>query len=407
MLFVTIIKVALRCLWANKLRTFLAMLGIIIGVGAVISMLALGTGVQKQVIDATSAMGTNLLLIRAGQRAVSGVITGTQQTLTLEDAEAIVNSIVGVERVAPVMNGTVQAQYFNKNSRLSVIGTTTTYFPIRNFEIEKGRMFTETEADKLARVAVLGPMTVQNLFGTDEPVGQQVKLNGINFLVIGVTKSKGDTGFFNLDDQAIIPFSTALKEVFGQTAVHKSSIREIDVQGADSADVSKLQDDTSALLRKRHKLSTDAQDDFTIRNQAELLETRAAQLRFFKILLGGIASISLLVGGIGIMNIMLVTVTERTREIGVRKAIGAKSRDIMSQFLLESVLLSSLGGLIGVAAGISGAKAFAGFFDMPTIVETTSAVVSLSFSIGVGVVFGSYPAFRAAQLDPIEALRYE
>jgi putative ABC transport system permease protein len=407
MLFFTIIKVALRCLWSNKLRTFLSMLGIIIGVGAVIAMLALGTGVQKQVIDMTSAMGANVLMIRAGQRSVGGVITGTQQTLTLEDAEAIVNSVADVERVAPVMNGTVQAKYMNKNERLNVIGTTLSYFPARNFEVEKGRSFTETEAEKMGRVAVLGPVTVDTLFGTDDPLGQVVKLNGINFTVIGVTKSKGDTGFFNYDDQAIIPFSTALKEVFGQTAVHKSSIREIDVQAADNADVSKIQADTSVLLRKRHKLTGDAQDDFMVRNQAEILETRSQQVGLFKVLMAGIASISLLVGGIGIMNIMLVTVTERTREIGVRKAIGAKGRDIVFQFLLEAVLLSTLGGLIGVAAGIGGAKVLASIFQMATIVETGSAIISLSFAAAVGVIFGSYPAIRAAQLDPIEALRYE
>lgn len=407
MLFLTILKVALKCLWANKLRSFLAMLGIIIGVGAVISMLAIGTGAKKQVMDRMTAMGTNLLVIRAGQRAVGGVISGQQQTLTLEDAESIINAFSDAQRVAPVMNGSAQLKYYNKNSRVSVVGTTPSYFPVRNFEIEKGRCFTEPEAEKLARVAVLGPLTVENLFGTDDPLLQTVKINGINFMVVGVMKSKGDQGWYNPDDQAIIPFSTALKEVFGQSAVKKSSVKEIDVQGGDDADITKLQADATTLLRKRHKLPSDAPDDFTIRNQAELLANAADTLGTFTMLLACIASISLLVGGIGIMNIMLVTVTERTREIGVRKAIGAKGRDILSQFLIEAIMMSGLGGLIGAAAGIESASLIGKFSPFPAIVEPTSVIISISFAAAVGVFFGYYPAYRASLLDPIEALRYE
>ena len=410
MLFWNIIKVALKCLVANKLRSFLAMLGIIIGVGAVISMLALGAGAQKRILDRMTAMGTNLLIIRAGQRGTGGVMSGTQQTLTLDDAEAIVNKFPEAERVAPVVNGSVQAKYFNKNARISVIGTAAAYFPIRNFELEKGRLFTEQEAERLARVAVLGPMTVTNLFGENDPLGQMVKMNGINFTVIGVLKAKGDQGFYNPDDQALIPYSTALKEVFGQTAVKAHSIREIDVQGADNADLTRLQEDITALLRKRHRLSSTASDDFSIRNQAEMLSAASEMGDTFNILLGGIASISLLVGGIGIMNIMLVTVTERTREIGVRKAIGAKDRDILGQFLIEAILMSAIGGVIGVAAGIGGAKAIPQierFNQFLTLVTPFSIIISLSFSVAVGVFFGFYPAWRAAKLDPIDALRYE
>ena len=408
MLIFVILKVALKSLLANKLRSILAMLGIIIGVGAVIAMMAIGAGSQKQVMDRFTAMGTNLLVVRPGQRVVQGVVSGLQQTLTVEDAQAIVDQLPAVQRVAPVINGNLQAKYMNKNSRINVLGTVPAYMPVRNFEVEKGRSFTERESDQLGHVTLLGPMTVDNLFGKDDPLGQTVKMQGINFTVVGVLKSKGDQGFYNMDDQAIVPFSTALKEVFGQTAVKKSSIKEIDIQANPDADVAKLQDDVLALLRKRHKLAAGAPEDFTIRNQAEMLENASASNRTFGVLLACVGSISLLVGGIGIMNIMLVTVTERTREIGVRKAIGARGRDIMGQFLLEAVLMSCLGGLIGMAIGVTGASLIGHFIaQFPTIVEPSAVIVSMSFAIAVGVFFGYYPAYRAAQMDPIVALRYE
>ena len=407
MLFWVVIKVALKSLLANKLRSFLAMLGIIIGVGAVIAMLAIGEGAQKQVLDRWTAMGVNLLIVRPGQRGVGGVITGQQQTLTTDDAEAIVNAFPAVKSVAPVINGSAQVKYFNKNTRISVVGTAATYFPIRNFEIERGRLFSAQEAERLARVAVLGPVTVDNLFGGDDPLGQQVKVNGINFTVIGVFKSKGDQGWYNADDQAIIPYSTALKEIFGQTAVKAHSIREMDIQAADDADLTRLQEDLTTLLRKRHRKQPADSDDFLIRNQAEILANASANTQTFKILLLSVASISLLVGGIGIMNIMLVTVTERTREIGVRKAIGAKDRDILGQFLIEAILMSGIGGVIGAAMGIGGAQLIAKYTTYLTIVQPSSVIISISFSAAVGVFFGFYPARRAALMDPIEALRYE
>ena len=407
MLFLIIIKVAIKSLLANKLRSILAMLGIIIGVAAVIATLAIGAGTQKQVVDQMTAMGTNLLVIRPGQRVVNGVVSGQQQTLTVEDAQAVIDQLPTVKKVAPVINGNLQAKYFNKNSRINVVGTVPAYLPVKNFEVEKGRTFTEGESEQLARVALLVPQTVENLFDKNDPLGQQVKMQGINFTVIGVLKAKGDSGFYNMDDQAIIPFSTALKEVFGQTAARKSSIKEIDIQANDDADVSKLQDEVTALLRKRHRLATDTPDDFTIRNQAELLEQRSSTVRIFGVLLASVGSISLLVGGIGIMNIMLVTVTERTREIGVRKAIGARGRDILGQFLLEAVIMTVFGGLIGVGLGITSTALVSHFFQFSTLVELTSVIISMSFAIAVGVFFGWYPAHRAAQMDPIEALRYE
>jgi len=402
MLFWTIVKVALRSLSANKLRTLLSMLGIIIGVGAVISMLALGAGAQKQVLDSIQSMGTNLLIVRSGQAGMRGVSMGAQDNLTVQDAETLLQKIPAILTVSPVVGGSVQMKYFNKNVRTNVTGAAVTYFEIRSFPVEKGRMFTEAEVNRNARVAVLGPVTAENLFDAQDPIGQTIKLKGINFKVVGVLKSKGDQGYFNPDDQAIIPYTTAMKQVLGLEYV-----REIDLQIDPKANLDEVQDQTAEQLRKAHRLQPDTPDDFNIRNQAEFIETASSFSRVFTVLLGGIASISLLVGGIGIMNIMLVTVTERTREIGVRKAIGARNRDILLQFLLESMLLSCTGGLIGVIIGLLTALLISRFSQFPTVIQLHSVLLAFGFAAGVGVFFGFYPANRAARLDPIEALRYE
>lgn len=402
MLFWTILRVALRSLAANKLRTLLSMLGIIIGVGAVISMLALGTGAQKQVLEGIQSMGTNLLIVRSGQAGMRGVSMGTQDSLTLDDAEVLLRKLSAVQAVSPVVGGSVQMKFLNHNVRTNITGAALTYFDIRNFPIEKGRIFQESEVNQHARVAVIGPVTAENLFGIQDPIGKTMKLKGINFQIVGVLKSKGDQGYFNPDDQAIIPYTTAMKQVLGLEYV-----REIDLQIDPKADINLAQEEATALLRKSHRLQPDTPDDFNIRNQAEFIETASSFSRVFTILLGGIASISLLVGGIGIMNIMLVTVTERTREIGVRKAIGARNRDILLQFLLESMLLSCTGGLIGVLLGLGLALLISRFSQFATVVEPTSVLLAFAFAAGVGVFFGFYPARRAASLDPIEALRYE
>ncbi|MHC4913864.1 MAG: ABC transporter permease [Planctomycetota bacterium] len=403
MLFWTIVKVALKTLLANKLRSFLAMLGIIIGVGAVISMLALAAGARSQVMSRITSMGTNLLVIRPGQRRRRGVRSGSYQNLKLEDAEAIVREVPGVAEVAPVVMGGAQLKYYGRNTSCSVVGTSITYFPIRSFEVEKGRCFTEVESERLARVAVLGPATADALFGESDPLGEIFKLKGINFRVIGVLKSKGDQGWFNPDDQALVPYSTAMKQLFGT-----DHLREIDIRAEDGADLDAVVAGTTALLRRRHRLAPEEDDDFHIRNQAELLEMASTVLRTFTILLGSIAGISLLVGGIGIMNIMLVTVAERTREIGVRKAIGARDRDILGQFLFESILLSGLGGVLGIGFGVGIARLISwASKDFITVVEPLSVILALSVSAAVGIFFGFYPALRASWLDPIEALRYE
>ncbi|MDX1920361.1 MAG: ABC transporter permease, partial [Candidatus Caenarcaniphilales bacterium] len=347
MLFLIILKVALKSLISNGLRSFLSMLGIIIGVGSVISMLALGAGAQKQVLERINSMGTNLLIIRPGQAGSRGISLGNQDNLTLQDAEAIFEKVKEVEQVAPVVSGSVQMKYLNRNVRTNVTGSSSTYFPIRNFEIDKGRAFRDREVNQRARVAVIGSLTAENLFGSEDPLDKTFKLKGMNFRVVGILKSKGDQGWFNPDDQAIIPYTTAMKQVFGL-----DYLREIDIQTYKDADLNQAQDKISQVLRRTHRVPEDEPEDFNIRNQAESLETASSFTKTFTILLGSIASISLLVGGIGIMNIMLVSVTERTKEIGIRKAIGAKEKDILLQFLIESLLLSMIGGFIGLFFGL-------------------------------------------------------
>ncbi len=347
-------------------------------------------------------MGTNLLVVRPGQRGTGGVISGTQQNLTLDDAAAILKEVHGVASISPVVGGTQQVKYMNNNTRTNVSGVSATYFPIRNFEVEHGDPITDADVDRTARVAVIGPVTSDNLFGASEAVGQMVKIGGINFRVIGVLKSKGDQGYFNPDDQVLLPYSTAMKQLLGV-----EYLREIDVQGETNANLDEVQRGTVELLRKRHKVQPGLADDVNIRNQKELQDNFLASQQTFTILLATVAGISLLVGGIGIMNIMLVTVTERTREIGIRKAIGAKDFDILSQFMIEAVLMSSLGGLLGVIGGVVAAAIIGRMTQFQSIVQAFSIILSATFSAAVGIFFGFYPAYRASQLDPIDALRYE
>ncbi len=397
-----VVKVALRSLLANKMRSFLAMLGIIIGVGAVISMLSIGAGAQKQILQQVTAMGTNLLIVRPGQGRTGGVSTGDTQNLKIEDAKALLQASPLIDAVAPVVSGNFQVKHLNKNTRSNVLGTTITYFSLRNMIVEKGRIFELNEAESLTRVAIIGPVTAENLFGKNDPLEENIKINGINFKVIGILKSKGDQGFSNPDEQVVIPYKTAMKQLLGV-----DYLREIDIHVVEGGNLDNVQKITTDLLRKRHRTAEDMPEDFNVRNQADILETASSISQTFTVLLGGIASISLLVGGIGIMNIMLVTVTERTKEIGIRKAIGAKEKDILRQFLIESIVMSSLGGFIGMFMGILTAQIISNLSQFKTIVSIQSVIISLSFAIIVGVFFGLYPAKRAADMDPIEALRYE
>jgi putative ABC transport system permease protein len=408
MLFWTIVKVGLKSLLGNPLRSFLTMLGIIIGVGAVISMISVVSGAEKKIMTSINSMGTNLLVVRPGQSGFHGVMSGTQQTLTLADAQAIRDEIEGVQRLAPGVSGSAQIKYQNRNTRTRVTGTAGTYLPIRDYTVEKGRAFSDSEVENMSRVAVLGPVTATNLFGENEPLGETIKVNGVNFKVLGVMKAKGDQGFFSSDDQVIMPYTTAMKQLLGL-----DRLGEIDIQVSDGYNLTDVQAAILKLLRKRHHTQEEAPDDVNIFNQADIIGKANEATMTFRIVLGSIAGISLLVGGIGIMNIMLVTVTERTREIGVRKAIGAKEHSILLQFLTEAVIMSGLGGMIGVAAGVGGARLIevltTEYTSTPLVTEVqmSSIVLSLLFSALVGIVFGSYPAFRAARLDPVDALRYE
>jgi putative ABC transport system permease protein len=402
MLLWTIIKVAFKSLLANKLRSFLAMLGIIVGVGAVISMLALGAGAKKQVMERVTAMGTNLLTIHPGGRRRGGVRSESSDNLIVKDAEAILQKVKGVEAVAPLAKGRAQIKYFNENINSAVTGVSLSYFSVRNFVVEKGRAFTSVEEDRAARVTVLGADASKQLFGERDPIDEIIRAKNVNFRVIGVLKAKGEQGWFNPDEMVVIPYTTAMKQILGQ-----EHLNEINVKAEQDADLELVMEDITQLLRYRHRIRPGGEDDFHLHNRAEIVEMASSFTQTFAILLGGIASISLVVGGIGIMNIMLVTVTERTKEIGVRKAIGARNRDILRQFLVESIIISGLGGLFGVLLGFGVAYAIRQFTEHQTVVEIYSIILAFAVSAFVGIFFGYYPARRAAMLDPIEALRYE
>ena len=399
-----IVQIAMRSLVANKLRSALAMLGIIIGVWSVIAALALAAGAQKMVNDQMSSLGTNLAMVTPGQRGTSGVISGTQENLKIGDATAMLK-LPEAARVAPVVRGNVQAKHGNKNARSTLLGTAPTYFAIREFKVQRGRILGDADCDAAARVAVIGPTTAKNLFGDDygQACGQTIEVNGVHYLVIGILQAKGDQGWVNPDDQIIIPYTTAMAQVLGL-----QYLNEVDLSANDLSQLDTVQTRITLLLRKRHRLSDDADNDFNVRNQADVLSSAANINTILTLLLGGIAGISLLVGGIGVMNVMLVTVAERTREIGVRKAIGAKRRDILRQFLIESVVMSGTGGMIGVALGALTARLVSAVqSNIVLLARPSAAILAMGFSAAAGIFFGYYPALRAARLHPIEALRYE
>jgi putative ABC transport system permease protein len=401
MLFWTVFKVGIKSLLASKLRSILAMLGIIIGVGAVIAMLAIGSGAQKQVMDRFNAMGTNLLIVQPGQRGTGGVASGLQQNLTLEEAQAIAREVPGIALIAPVVQGSAQIKYANRNARTTVIGTATTYQRLRDIQLDRGRPFTEGEVDRMSRVAIIGPVAAKNIFGASDALGETIKVNGINFQVIGVTKPKGE-GWMSPDDRITVPYTVAMQLLFGVTR-----LRQVEIQAADGAELAAVQEGVTRLLRREHRIAEGADNDFQVTNMADIRESANEVTGIFKYLLGGIAAISLLVGGIGIMNIMLVTVTERTREIGIRKAIGARDAHILLQFLVESVIMSGLGGVIGLGVGSGAALLIAKYSPLKTVLDPASALMSMGVAAGVGIFFGFYPAWRASRLDPIQALRYE
>ena len=404
MLLGEIIVVALEALRANKLRSLLTMLGIIIGVGAVITMVALGSGAQKSVQDRIQALGPTLLSVYPGQSFMRGVASGSRVSLTLDDDTALANNARYITAVVPELSANLQVQQGNQNVNVNIVGTTPAYVTIHAYTIPAGRMFTAGDDAARRRVAVVGA-AIPQMFNSnrDAMIGQEIQIRGIAFEIIGVLSEKGSQGsFFNPDEQILIPLQTARYRVIGT-----DRLRSITAQAADLNSMNLAMIEIERVLRRQHKIRPGQDDDFQIRNQTDILATFQQTTETFKYLLAGIAAVSLLVGGIGIMNIMLVSVTERTREIGVRKALGATRFNILFQFLVEALVLCLVGGMIGILFGALGAVALSKIAHWNTSINVFAILVAFVFSAVVGLFFGIWPARRAAALDPIVALRYE
>jgi putative ABC transport system permease protein len=403
------LRVALRALWRNKMRSFLTTLGIIIGVGAVIAMMAIGAGAKSQVEAAFAAMGTNLLIILPGSTSQGGVSGGfgSMPTLTWDDLTAIQTEVPTVKRAAPSMRSNQSIIGEELNWTTSITGTTPEYFEVRSWPVALGAPFTQVDVDGGTKVVVLGQTVVDKVFGPNSnPVGQNVRIRNIPFQVIGVAAKKGQSATGqDYDDAAFIPVTTFGQKIQG--GLSKYITGQVFVEATSADTTSRALTDISALLRDRHHIAPGADDDFSIRNLSEIAGAQQQGTDTMTTLLASVAAVSLLVGGIGIMNIMLVSVTERTREIGVRMALGAKPRNILLQFLIEALMLSIAGGLIGVALGVGTATWLAARFKWPMLIQPNVIIVSVAFSAFVGVVFGLYPARKASQLDPIDALRFE
>ncbi len=408
-------RIALNALTTNKMRTLLTMLGVIIGVGAVIALVAVGRGAQQQVTDRIAGLGSNLLFVRPGAATTAGVrgAAGSSATLTLDDATAISQNIGLVSGVAPESDSNAQLSYQGQNVNTRIVGTTAAYENVRNFHPSEGSFITDQDVSSSAPSIVLGANVAAELFGTNDPIGQEIRLSrgstGLPFRVEGVMESKGGTALGNQDDQVFIPITTLVTKIqVSRTSKGSYEISTINIEVGNKNQMTAATNDITALLEQQHNV---ASPDFTIQSQQDTIATLTASTQTFTILLGSIAAISLIVGGIGIMNIMLVSVTERTREIGIRKAMGARRQDILMQFLVESLTVSVLGGALGVALGIGAAHVAngrrLGTETFYTSVASSSVLLAFVVSAAIGVFFGLYPAMRAAQLNPIQALRYE
>lgn len=401
---------AMRSLRSNSLRSVLTTLGIIIGVGAVIVMVSVGNGAKARVNKLIESLGANIMMVRPGSSRLGGVRGGadSQPSLTEDDAVAIQNEIPSVVVAAPYVNGSVQVVAGNLNWATTALGITQEYIIAREWKLENGRFFETSEAKSAAKVVLLGKTVADNLFIDQNPVGQPIRIQRVPFVVIGVLESKGQTGQGrDQDDLVMIPLETAKKRVLGGRTLGGNLVNGIVLKVRNAEEVPEAEEDVKTFLRRRHRIRPGQDDDFRIRNLAEMLNTRADSSKALSLLLMAVASISLIVGGIGIMNIMLVSVTERTREIGLRMAVGATGGDIMTQFLIESVVLSLIGGLIGAMLGIGGSLGMANLSEWPAIIDPKSVLLAFGFSAAVGIFFGFYPARKASLMDPIEALRHE
>lgn len=398
---------AFEALLSNKLRTGLAILGIVIGIGAVVALITLGKGAQKSVTDSISSLGSNLLTISPGATNQGGIrgASGSRSSLTLDDVKAISNnlsSLTAIQNVSAETSQNFQATHSRNNTNVRVSGVTPSYSAVNNISMSSGSFITEQQNDNMSKVAVIGPTVAEDLFGTDNPVSQTIKINQQEFLVTGVTTSKGGGGFMNQDELIYIPITTAQKVLMGTNYVQTISVSAKSAELMDDAT-----DQVGYFLLRRHRIDSPEKADFSIRSQADILSTATETTSTLTGLLSGIAAISLLVGGIGIMNVMLVTITERTREIGIRKAIGAKRKDILAQFLIEAIVLTVSGGILGIVLGFALSYVGGIFLSIPMVLSFFAPLLAFSVSGGIGLIFGYYPARRAALLQPIVALRYE
>ena len=400
-------KISLQALQVNKMRSALTMLGIIIGVMAVITMLAVGSGAREAIISSISSIGSNLLFVIPGAETQGGARAGiSRPTLTMGDVAAILRECPAVEDSAPVSSGVAQAVFRHQHWSTVITGTTPSILNLRDWKLSEGRAFTDQEAKTSSEVAILGQTVVDTLFGEIDPVGQVIRIKDMPFRVVGVLESKGQSIIgTDQDDTIIVPISTAENKLFGNP--FPGTVHIIMVKARSAQDLSPAEDQVNRLLRQRHRIGPDQDDDFSVKNLTQILEIVGKAARIMTILLGAIASISLLVGGIGIMNIMLVSVTERTREIGIRMAVGAKTREIRLQFIIEAMTLTMIGGTAGIALGIAIAQTISYFSGWPVIVSFPSILLGFGFSALVGIFFGFYPAYKASLLNPIDALRYE